>query len=237
MPDIDIQITDNSGEILKKRTAWNAKDLTGQKFGRLTVISRANNHITSGGNIIAKWLCKCECGNTCEVSSQKLRSGRTNSCGCLSRELTSKRSQTHNKSHTRIYNIWRNIKARCYNPKNAKYYCYGARNIAVCESWRKDFNSFYEWAINNGYSDNLTIDRINNDGNYEPSNCRWATNAEQANNKSNNRTIEYNGESHTLAEWAKLKNLSYKSLSLRINTHHWDVERALNQPMRRRKHE
>lgn len=217
------------------RKAWNFKDLTGQKFGRLTVLSRSEPHISKGGFVMVQWNCQCECGKICTVKSQSLTTGKTRSCGCLARELTSKRSRTHNKRHTRLYNIWMNIKGRCCNKNNQKYYCYGARNITICDEWKDNFETFYEWSMNNGYADDLSIDRINNDGNYEPSNCRWTTNIEQANNKSINHFIEYNGESHTLAEWARIKGLSYKSLSLRINTHHWDIERALTQPMRRRK--
>lgn len=217
------------------RKAWNFKDLTGQKFGRLTVISRSEPHISKGGFVIVQWNCQCECGKICTVKSQSLTTGKTKSCGCLARELTSKRSRTHNKTHSRLFNIWSNMKGRCYNKNNQKYYRYGARNITICDEWKDNFETFYEWSMNNGYADDLSIDRINNDGNYEPSNCKWATNIEQANNKSINHFIEYNGESHTLAEWARIKGLSYKSLSLRINTHHWDIERALTQPMRRRK--
>ena len=165
------------------------KDLSGQKFGKLTAIKRVGN--TNYGQPL--WECKCECGNITLVCGQHLREKRVKSCGCL------KKSKISNK---RLYRIWGTMRHRCQNPKRKDYKYYGARGIKVCEEWG-DFSTFYEWAINNGYNDTLTLDRVDANGNYEPSNCKWATMKEQGNNKTNNHLITYNGETKTIAQWAE----------------------------------
>ena len=159
------------------------KDLTGQKFNHLTVIERAENDQQGK----ARWLCRCACGNIKIILGDSLRSGKTTSCGCVHSEI-SKRMQKqncvkHNKSFTPLYKIWRCMKQRCYYSKNISYRYYGERGIKICDEWLNDFEPFYNWAITNGYKEGLSIDRINVDGNYEPSNCRWATAKEQANNR------------------------------------------------------
>lgn len=123
---------------------------------------------------------------------------------------------THNKSTARIYDIWRAMKQRCYYKKNVCYKDYGGRGITVCEEWLHNFQAFYDWAMANGYEENLTIDRKDVNGNYEPSNCRWATNAEQATNKRNSRYIKYRGELKTLSEWSKVTGIDQKTISYRI---------------------
>ena len=157
-------------------------DLTGQKFGRLTVIEKVG---TRGHHTY--WKCRCECGNITEVRTNALRSGATRSCSCLKEEtsskLTTERNTKHNMCHTRLCHIWYGMKDRCYRETCRSYKYYGAKGVTVCEEWRNDFMSFYNWAINNNYKETLTIDRIDPYGNYEPSNCRWATWAEQQRNK------------------------------------------------------
>lgn len=130
---------------------------------------------------------------------------------------------------SRLYTIWKNMKARCSNNASQNSY-YGARGITVCEEWRNSYQAFYNWAMANGYTDELTIDRIDVNGNYEPSNCRWATLKEQANNKRNNRLLTYNGKSLTVSQWTKELGFNQGLISRRINYLGWDIERALTEP-------
>lgn len=158
------------------------KDITGQIFGRLTAIECVGSNNWNR----CLWLCKCSCGNTKIVDGSSLRMGRTRSCGCLDREkhITHPNRTTHGQCGTRIYRIWKAMKNRCLNPNTPDYKrWYGSNGITVCEEWKNDFSSFYEWSMANGYRDDLSIDRIDPSGNYEPSNCRWADAKTQANNK------------------------------------------------------
>lgn len=205
-------------------------DLTGQKFGKWTVIKR--NGVNSSGSV--KWKCICECGNIGFVGSYALRSGESKSCGCYAKEITSKRSKIDNKIHgltgSKIYHTWTNIKQRCSNPDCDNYSLYGGRGIKVCNEWKHDFMAFYNWSMSHGYIGNLSIDRIDVNGNYEPSNCKWSTSKEQARNRRSNHIITYNGETKTLIEWAEQYNIKFEALYGRIKNG-WPIDKALTMPL------
>lgn len=185
-------------------TTGKATDLTGMRFGRLTAIKRVG---TKHGK--ALWLCKCDCGGQKETISTNLLRGQTTSCGCKVVENVRSISCKHGESHTsRLYNIWAGMKKRCYSPNNHKYKDYGARGIKMCNEWLKDYTVFRDWAMANGYTDGTTIDRIDNNGNYEPGNCRWITVAEQQKNRRNTRLYIMNGQLLTIPELARLKGMS-----------------------------
>lgn len=184
------------------------RDLIGDKFGRLIVI-RFDKVVK--GNY--RWICKCECGNFKSVSYTSLTFGRSRSCGCLAQETRLK----HGHSKSRLYSVWTNMKTRCLNPNDDYYEGYGGRGIRVCNEWMQDFSSFYEWANKNGYEEDLTIDRVNNDGHYEPNNCRWVKLDVQMNNKRNNVRITIDGETLTMAEWSKKTGINYKTLHTRFS--------------------
>jgi hypothetical protein len=200
-------------------------DSTGKKFGMLTAIKR--DGVSNGGVVI--WLCKCDCGNETHVYGSHLRNGHTISCGCYNREFNQKtlfqRSViTHHMSGTRPYKIWFGIIKRCNNPKSKSYVKYGARGIAVCDKWLT-FEGFWE-DMQEGYSDDLSIDRINVNGNYNKINCRWATNKEQCNNRRNNVIIDYGGEKYTLIQLSEKYKIQYDVLRYRL-IHKWPIEKAL----------
>lgn len=180
------------------------KDLTGRRFGRLTVESFAYM------GKYPYWHCKCDCGNEKDIIGQSLTSGNTQSCGCLAKERLAENRRAVRKyqgkydssGHSRIYRIWRLMKARCANPKLEDYPRYGGRGIKVCDEW-VDFQAFHDWAVSNGYSDDLSIDRIDPDKNYCPENCRWVDSETQNNNRGDNVFLEYKGERMTIAQWSR----------------------------------
>lgn len=202
----------------------NIKDITGQRFGRLTVIEYA--YTDKQGN--ARWLCKCDCGNETISIGKGLRCGDTKSCGCARIERAKTLSTKHGLCKTRLHTIWLHMRDRCLKPYSTSYERYGARGIKVCKEWLNDFVAFYNWAMSNGYKKNLTIDRIDNNGNYEPSNCRWATIEQQANNKRSSCWLEYKGERKTIAQWASSLNISEIAIRHRIDRG-WTIERTLTE--------
>lgn len=196
------------------------EDLAGKRFGRLTALRQ----VKSDKSGRARWECQCDCGNTTIAAASRLKNGLSNSCGCLRIDKVKTANVTHGitcqkKDKPRIpkiYQTWANIKTRCTNPKTPYFDSYGGRGIKVCEEWMNDFQAFYDWAMSNGYKEGLQIDRIDNDGDYTPENCRWVTKTINANNKRNNLLIEHNGICHTAAEWSRITGISKKAIYTRI---------------------
>lgn len=201
-------------------------DLSGQKFYRLTVIDRAKEYVDTSGRHRFKYYCLCDCGQYTYVKPSELKSGKVKSCGCLHREVAAfcgKENTRHGGSRAnvpyeenRLYNIWRGMRQRCENPNKTSYKYWGGRGIRVCEEWH-DFEPFQKWALSNGYDGNLSIDRIDANGNYEPSNCRWCTKLEQNNNQRSNRFVEVDGVKHTIAEWSRISGIKYATITGRLD--------------------
>lgn len=191
-------------------------DITNQKFDRLLALEpiKINNK--------TYWKCLCDCGNVCYYSCGNLRSGNNRSCGCL--------RNFHGESKNRIYNIWCNMKERCKNKNNPCYKNYGGRGIKICDEWDKNFKNFKKWSLENGYNDSLTIDRIDVDGDYQPSNCRWVNMKIQGNNTRRNHKLTYKGIIKTMSEWSNELNISYTTLRKRLNDG-WSIEDAFEKPL------
>lgn len=190
------------------------KDLTGMKFGRLTVLKIDEGR--SGRKTF--WICQCDCGNIKSVRSDSLQSGGIKSCGCLKRKTDAEnmaKAHKHKLSKTPLYNVWQNMKSRCYNENDTRFADWGGRGICVCDEWRHDFMAFYDWAVTHGYSEGLTIDRIDNDGNYCPENCRWATQEQQSRNRRSNINITIGNSTRTLLEWCEIFDLNYPAVNAR----------------------
>lgn len=214
-------------DLLKKS---NRIDLIGQKFGRLTVISF---HELERGDTYFN--CLCDCGREVVVKGQDLKRGSTKSCGCL-KETFEPSNKTHGMSKTRLFKIWNGMKQRCYNPNNEKYPIYGGRGITVCPEWigEQGFQNFYDWSMGNGYTENLTIDRIDTNGNYEPSNCKWSTLKEQANNTRSTVFLTYKGETKPVSEWSEITGIRQDTLTYR-KRHGWTDEECIEIPLNKTK--
>lgn len=192
-------------------------DLTGQRFGRLTAIG-----IDDRGTRKTYFLCVCDCGTVKSIRADSLLSGAVRSCGCMKREqdkLNLAGNHSHGMSGTRLYKIWQGMKKRCYNKHDARYSRYGGRGITVCAEWKDSFPAFYAWAIRNGYADDLTIDRIDNDKGYAPNNCRWATVQEQCRNRDTNIKITIGNATKGLAEWCEIFDVDYSTIYARYERH------------------
>lgn len=191
------------------------EDLTGQRFGRLVVIGRDDR-----GSRKTYFSCKCDCGNVKSVRADSLKAGLIRSCGCMKKEQDRTNlaaNHSHKMSGTRLYEIWQGIKKRCYNPHDVRYNRYGGRGIRVCDEWREDFSAFHEWAMKSGYDETLTIDRIDNDRDYCPENCRWSNSQEQARNRSSNIRITIGNATKTLTEWCEIFQLDSKTILARYH--------------------
>lgn len=207
----------------KKHIPSNFNDLTGNRFGRLVVVSRGE----SSASGFTRWICKCDCGGESLVLTASLNSGNTKSCGCLHKEITSKRRMTHGMTGEPEHQAWNHAKERCYNPKTWNYANYGGRGIKMCDRWKNSFENFLE-DMGMRPSSKHSLDRYpNRDGDYEPGNCRWATIIEQARNKDRVELYEHDGRSMTLKEWALESGIPYKNLWKRIKARGWSLKCAM----------
>lgn len=187
-------------------------DFTNQKFGKLIALKPIGNN--KKGQIL--WECLCECGNHCVKTSYSLRVGYGVQCENCKRKTISQKNSKKQKYSKQLYYCYTNMKTRTTNKKQDVCNRYVNRGISICDEWKNDYYSFEKWALENGYKDGLTIERINNNGNYEPNNCRWASKEEQANNRRTNKFLEYNGEMDTMANWSKKLNIPYHNIQKMI---------------------
>lgn len=191
-------------------------DISGEKYGRLTPLYRVDND--KYGH--TSWMCKCDCGAMKVVSTNDMRTGKSRSCGCLEKEnrglFGTRSKRTHQMKGTRLYRIWQGAKNRALNQNDKHWPDYGGRGITICDEWKTSFEAFRDWALANGYKEDLTIDRIDVNGNYCPENCRWVPQAEQQRNKRNNRYYTYNGKTQLIPAWAKEFGVTDSTIRSRI---------------------
>lgn len=204
-------------------------ELIGKRFERLVVIKRLEPR---KGHM--HWLCKCDCGNFTEVSTGRLNSGQTKSCGCLQKERAAENKKVHGLYYneggkkSKLYRVWSRMKERCFNPNSFAYKDYGGRGIRVCDEWL-DYEPFHKWSILNNYREGFSIERVDNDGNYEPSNCKWIPISQQASNRRSVRYLTFNGQTMSVTEWGEKLDLKPTNILTRLRRG-WTVERALTTP-------
>lgn len=199
-------------------------DLKGRTYGRLTVLHRAGSKDNR-----AMWECVCVCGKHIIISGHALRRGNTKSCGCLQRDKARTRLKTHGMSDTNLYYTWSNMRRRCEDSASQDYAYYGGRGITLCQEWH-DAAVFVSWALASGYKAGLTIDRIDNNGNYCPSNCRWVSRKVQARNTRRNNLLTYNGETRCIVEWSDVTGIAEATIRCRVRRYGWDIAKALTTP-------
>ena len=209
-----------------------SRDRIGEKFGSLTVLRRVEDKVSPKGYKKPQYECICDCGNKKVVVRGNLLTGNTTSCGCYKKELDHKRFLKHGYAENpdKLYQKWSGMRNRCLNPNATGYENYGGRGIKICAEW-DDYEVFREWAIEKGYKDGLTIDRINVDGNYEPSNCRFTTMKEQNNNRRTTNFHTYKGKTQSEMKWAEEYGISYDALKTRLK-YGWSFEDALKTPVK-----
>jgi hypothetical protein len=203
----------------------NIKNINGQKFNHLTAIRFIRKN-KCGAQI---WLFECDCENKTrkEIILSDVKSNKSKSCGCLIARKTTPNKKKKQNQRKKIYNVWRHMKNRCYNPCYKNYHRYGGRGVIVCDEWLEGFKNFYDWTMSNGYTDGLELNRINNDGIYKCDNCNWVDRKTQMNNTSKNINITYNNQTKTLTQWAESLNISVNTLHSRLKKLNWSIEKAL----------
>jgi hypothetical protein len=209
--------------------AGKVEDLTGQVFGRWTVLGRAGTYKRESTWTV---VCSCKLAIVRVLRAAMLKKGKSKSCGCLNLELIAERNKSHGLTNHQLFDKWQNMRGRCYNPNNPKYPRYGGRGITICDSWKDDFQAFYNWSLTNGWAPELTIDRVNNDGPYCPENCRWTTIEVQANNRSTNVIVNIYGQTMPLQLAMKQYGACDPSLASSRIKKGWDHEKAITTPPR-----
>lgn len=206
------------------------ENIINKKFNRLLIVRKVYEDKQL-------YECLCDCGKTVYAYKNSIISGNVKSCGCYRLDKIRNLQLKHDKAHTRLYNVWKDMKKRCYNPNSHSYKNYGAKGIKVCDEWKDNFIAFHDWSFANGYDENAefgkcTIDRINVGGDYSPENCHWVSLKEQANNRTNSSQITFNGKTDTMSNWAREVGIPYTCLFHRLHDLHWSVEKALTTPQR-----
>lgn len=204
-------------------------DLTGQKFYMLTVLGLSEKRVRNA----ITWKCKCDCGNITYVNTNQLTSGHCKSCGCWN--TVHPANLRHGMYGTQLYRAWKSIKDRCYREKCKEYKYYGAKGVTMCDEWLHDFQKFADWSIVHGFEEGLSIDRIDVNGNYEPSNCRWITMQQQMRNRTDTHYITYKGQTHCMRDWADILGISYHTLASRILCSKWSIEKSFTTPIKAKK--
>lgn len=202
----------------------NKSDMIGKRFGELIVVAYAGKEEKSKKST---YLCRCNCGKSKIINGVSLKRGLTKSCGCLKSKLTSERTTTHGKSKHPLFRGWWNMKDRCYNKKNKSYHRYGGRGIYVCEEWKNSISAFMLWAEKNGWEKGLSLERKDNSKGYSPENCAFVSAKKQANNRRDNKTLSFNGETKTVAQWGDALNIKASTIRYRIKAG-WSTKKSLN---------
>lgn len=206
------------------------KNLIGLRYGKLIVKEK----LDTDHHGEKRWLCVCDCGNEYVTTSNRLTSGQTTCCrDCMVKKIGDA-NRTHGRTPKKLFYAYVNMKTRCYNKNYFLYHRYGGRGISVCDEWKNSFENFREWALKNGWNESLSLDRIDNDGNYQPDNCKWSTVVEQSNNRRTNRMITYKGVTDTMANWSRNTGLPYYIIQRRLDLN-WDVEKIFTEPYGRKR--
>lgn len=217
--------------------AAKTKVKSGDRYGNLVIVKEIEPHTTPCGTIRRRFLCKCDCGNTTTRTLVNLNKDNFHSCGCVDRKRIGNlnRKYTDEQRKSFLYSTWNGMRQRCLDSKSSHYKYYGERGITICDEWMNDYTKFYDWCIANGATEELTIDRIDVNGNYEPNNCRWVDTITQANNKNQNRFIEYNGEKLTIMQWSRKTGIKEATIRMRLDKYGYNVGEALGYEMHKTK--
>ena len=205
-------------------------DLKGKKFGRLIVVE----YVGEDKSRHAMWKCHCECGTEIVTAAYRLKNGTCKSCGCYREEKLNIVRNKHNMSHSRLYRAWGKMNYRGKSKTWYNAHRYAERGISVCKEWAVSFETFADWAVKNGYDDNLSLDRIDNNKGYSPDNCRWVDRTSQQRNREVTLVYEYKGELKPLAEWTEIIGMKYKTLYDRVKKRGWSIEKALEMPLQKK---